>query len=56
MHLSSAISFAALVVGSAAAGCPYAERAATAAGCPYAKHAAVSVPPEKPAVSRRGTN
>jgi hypothetical protein len=59
MRLSSAITFAALVVGSAAAGCPYAERAASpaaAAGCPYAKRAAAAatVPKEKPAVSRRG--
>lgn len=58
MRLSSAITFAALVVGSAAAGCPYAERAASpaaAAGCPYAKRAAAAtVPKEKPAVLRRG--
>ncbi|KAJ6121010.1 tat pathway signal sequence domain-containing protein [Penicillium sp. IBT 18751x] len=56
MRLSSAISFTALVVVSAAAGCPYAERAAaaSAAGCPRAKHSAVTGPKEKPALSHRG--
>lgn len=58
MRMSSVNTFAALVVGFAAAGCPYAERAvspAAATGCPYSKRAAATtVPQEKPVVSRRG--
>lgn len=58
MRLSSVNTFAALAVGFAAAGCPYAERAVSpvaATECPYAKRAAAAtVPQGKPAVSRRG--
>lgn len=57
MRISAAIvAFAALVAGSAAASCPYAERgnvAAAAASCPYAKRAATPVIQDAPVLSRR---
>lgn len=57
MRFSVAITTAILVAGSAAAGCPYAQRAqaadAAAAGCPYAKRVAAPVK-EAPVLSRRG--
>ncbi|PWY66756.1 tat pathway signal sequence domain-containing protein [Aspergillus heteromorphus CBS 117.55] len=61
MRISAAITLAGLVAGSAAAACPYAERAntkAAAAGCPYAQRAAAAAAaaPAKdaPGLSRRG--
>lgn len=60
MRISAAFALAGLVAGSAAAGCPYAERAnnaaaaAAPAGCPYAKHAAAASTKETPGLARRG--
>ena len=56
MRISAAIGIATLVVGSVAAGCPYAGRAKNpVAGCPYSKRAPVVTSAEDaPALSRRG--
>lgn len=60
MRFSAALAVAALVVGSSAASCPYAERAAAAAaapGCPYAKRAAEAAAApaaHAPKLSKRG--
>lgn len=61
MRISAAIALAGLAAGSAAAACPYADRAnndasvAAAAGCPYAKRAAAAAPTkEARGLSRRG--
>ncbi|KAJ5890172.1 tat pathway signal sequence domain-containing protein [Penicillium tannophilum] len=60
MRFSAAFAVAALAVGSSAASCPYAERAAAAAaapGCPYAKRAAEAAAApaaHAPKLSKRG--
>ncbi|GKZ82920.1 hypothetical protein AnigIFM56816_007746 [Aspergillus niger] len=60
MRFSAAFALAGLVAGSAAAGCPYAERAnndaaaAAPAGCPYAKRAAAASTQDSSRLARRG--
>lgn len=59
MRFFAAVAVAALAVGSSAASCPYAERAAAAAapGCPYAKRAAEAAAApaaHAPKLSKRG--